>query len=252
MASLPALDAPVVTLHDRRVRLGPPGAPQEAQPSLYRLCRQWVQNEPDLGDPPGPEVRVPRCGGAAAGPWKGGEVSARCSARTRLGHRRPLLSTTLPAATPCKPTREKGWLPQHTQLLTPPLHLSPIHRAQPPSASKLPPLPPVSEEAAEVLRQAAPQQQPLPAPAPAAAPAAGAASAAAEAAGDAATASSSEPPAVDVLLKHHKQHWAAVRQHRRTRAAAAQQRYAQRLQAYMQAGGAVGGAAALPIPMQQG
>lgn len=57
VASLPALDAPVVACHDRRVRLGPPGAAEEAQPSLYRLCRQWVQNEPDLGDPPGPEVR---------------------------------------------------------------------------------------------------------------------------------------------------------------------------------------------------
>lgn len=41
-------DGPVATLNDRRVRLGPAGAADEQQPSLYRLCRQWVQNDPDL------------------------------------------------------------------------------------------------------------------------------------------------------------------------------------------------------------
>ena len=47
-AAVPPPDGPVATLHDRRVRLGPAGAPDEQQPSLYRLCRQWVQNDPDL------------------------------------------------------------------------------------------------------------------------------------------------------------------------------------------------------------
>jgi hypothetical protein len=47
------LDGPVVTINDRRVRLGTPTAAE--QPSLYKLCRQWVHNDPDLGDPM-PEV----------------------------------------------------------------------------------------------------------------------------------------------------------------------------------------------------
>ncbi|GAB4818807.1 hypothetical protein N2152v2_005853 [Parachlorella kessleri] len=36
----------VATISDRRVQVPPPAAME--QPSLYRLCRQWVQNDPDL------------------------------------------------------------------------------------------------------------------------------------------------------------------------------------------------------------
>lgn len=50
----PAVPSPeagvVVTIHDRRVRLAPSGA------SLYKQCRQWVQNDSDLGGCP--EVRL--------------------------------------------------------------------------------------------------------------------------------------------------------------------------------------------------
>lgn len=100
-----------------------------------------------------------------------------------------------------------------------------------------------------MLLQPAPVETPL--PAPAAAPAASEGAGAADAA--AAPSSAAEPPAVDALLSGHKQHWAAVRQHKRTQVAAAQQRYAQRLQAFLaQSGGAASGAAALPVPMQQG
>lgn len=49
MPVAPPADGPVATIADRCVRLGVPGA--EEQPSLYRLCRQWVQNDPDLGEP---------------------------------------------------------------------------------------------------------------------------------------------------------------------------------------------------------
>lgn len=43
----PAATAPsVATISDRRVQLPPALAPEP--PSLYRLCRQWVQNEPEL------------------------------------------------------------------------------------------------------------------------------------------------------------------------------------------------------------
>ena len=48
----------IATVNDRRVRLGPAGAPEEQQPSLYRLCRQWVQNDPDL---PAPLADVRHC-----------------------------------------------------------------------------------------------------------------------------------------------------------------------------------------------
>lgn len=130
--------------------------------------------------------------------------------------------------------------------------LFPSLPVQPLPASKLPPLPAQSEEAATVLQQAAPIEAPLPAPAAAAPAAAGAAIgapvAAAEAGDSGAGSSAPEPPALDVLMKHHKQHWAAVRQHKKSQAAAAAQRHAQRLQAFMALGG---GAAAVPVPMQQ-
>jgi hypothetical protein len=47
----PAVD--VCTIGGRRVRLAAAGS--EEQPSLYRLCRQWVQNDTDLAAPV-PEV----------------------------------------------------------------------------------------------------------------------------------------------------------------------------------------------------
>lgn len=164
----PPADGPVATIADRCVRLGVPGA--EEQPSLYRLCRQWVQNDPDLGEP----------------------------------------------------------------------------LAEPLPTSKLPPLPALSEEAAAVVQQQPPQEPPFPG-APDAAGAAGAGAGAAAAAGGSGT-----PPEVPDLLKHHQQHWKAVRQHAQARAAAAQQRHGQRLQAVLALGGSgVGaGSGALPVPMQ--
>ena len=123
---------------------------------------------------------------------------------------------------------------------------------QPLPASKLPPLPAQSEEAAAVLQRSPPIEAPLPSPAavaPAAAgAAAGAPAAAAEAGGTGAGGSAPEPPALDMIMKHHKQHWAAMRQHKKAQAAAAAQRHAQRLQAFMALGG---GAAAVAVPMQQ-
>lgn len=49
-------DGVIATVNDRRLRLGPASAPEDQQPSLYRLCRQWVQNDPDL-PPPLADVR---------------------------------------------------------------------------------------------------------------------------------------------------------------------------------------------------
>ncbi|PRW44347.1 hypothetical protein C2E21_6810 [Chlorella sorokiniana] len=176
---LPA-DGILATVSDRRLRLGPAGAPEEQQPSLYRLCRQWVQNDPDLPAP---------------------------------------LPDPLPA-------------------------------------SKLSPLAPRSEEATATLQQPAPEEAPVPtsAAAPAgegSAAAAGAAAGAQQGAaegGGSAGGSGSEPPAIDVLMRHHKQHWAAVRRHKQAQAAAATQRHAQRLQTFMTLGR---GSAAVPVPMQQ-
>lgn len=126
---------------------------------------------------------------------------------------------------------------------------------QPLPASKLPPLAPPSEEASSLLQQPAPVEAPLPgstaAPAGEGAAAAGAAAsgqAAAEASGSGASGGGAEPPAIDALMQHHKQHWAAVRRHKKAQAAAATQRHAQRLQTFMALGG---GAAAVPVPMQQ-
>ncbi|KAI3428712.1 hypothetical protein D9Q98_007536 [Chlorella vulgaris] len=150
----PAVD--VCTIGGRRVRLAAAGS--EEQPSLYRLCRQWVQNDTDLAAP------VP----------------------------------------------------------------------EPVSASKLPPLPPLSEESAATLQRAAPQESPL----------LGVAEAEAGGSGS----SGSKPPAVAALMQHHKQHWAAVRQHRRAQAAAAQQRYAQRLQTVLTLPNAAVGAVPAPLP----
>ena len=94
-------------------------------------------------------------------------------------------------------------------------------QVQPAPASKLPPLPPHSEAAAATLRQQPPPEPSLPA------------SAAAAAGG------SSEPPAVEALLQHHRQHWAAVRQHKQVQTAAREQRFAQRLQTVLTLAGAV-------------
>lgn len=124
--------------------------------------------------------------------------------------------------------------------------------AQPLPTCKLPPLAPLSEEAAATLQQPAPVEAPLPGSAAAsagegsAAAPVGAQQAAGEAGGGSADSSGAEPPAIDVLMGHHKQHWVAVRRHQKAQAAAATQRHAQRLQTFMALGG---GAAA--VPMQQ-
>jgi hypothetical protein len=49
--------APIATINDRRVRLPAPGVEEQDQVSLYRLCRQWVQNDPELAE--AQEVRQP-------------------------------------------------------------------------------------------------------------------------------------------------------------------------------------------------
>ena len=43
-----AAETDVGVISDRKVRLPQPSEPE---PSLYRLCRQWVQNDPDLLPP---------------------------------------------------------------------------------------------------------------------------------------------------------------------------------------------------------
>lgn len=57
-------DGPVATIADRCVRVGMHGAAEH--PSLYRLCRQWVQNDPDLGPEALSEVGVPLLRGCLA------------------------------------------------------------------------------------------------------------------------------------------------------------------------------------------
>lgn len=219
----------MATIADRCVRLGLPGA--EEQPSLYRLCRQWVQNDPDLGEPLA-------------------EVGA-------AGHKRPLCSAgslhrqRVHGAWPPIKWYMHAWarmrealLANHMAKHSPPLPAPPPPPMQPLPTSKLPPLPPLSEEAAAVVRLPPPQEPPLPG-------ATEAGGGGAEA-GAAAAAAGSTPPEVADLLKHHQQHWKAVRQHAQARAAAAQQRHGQRLQAVLALGGSgVGaGSGALPVPMQ--
>lgn len=43
-----ASETDVVVISDRKVQLPQPSEPE---PSFYRLCRQWVQNDPDLLPP---------------------------------------------------------------------------------------------------------------------------------------------------------------------------------------------------------
>ena len=217
-ALAPAAAATVATISDRRVQV--PSALVPDQPSLYRLCRQWVQNEPELALMPEvrrgwwlfyPELAVGLCRGTASpmvrqhegwGPHAGccGSCAGRYVRWERLFNR----------------AAQSRWLGEPHPSPTP-------ARLQAAVPSQLPPLPPRAEEDEAVLAQPPPAEDPL-------------------------LCTAQEPP-IDLLQEHHCQHWKAARAHMQRQEAARSARYAARLQGLLPAAPALG--VQLPLLQQQ-